>query len=124
MVALYWRHSTVVADFLVPQDAFSCLRVRFDRALAVRAIDELAISSEERGCTGFAKDHCAYRVVDAHFWRSQSETFKFVHKQAQHYRFITANTCLDVISSAAPLIAVVPADAGPANIQPLVARDR
>ena len=116
MAALYWRHRTVVADFFIPQDSFSHLRIRFGDALIMRVVDEMAISTEERSTKGLVKDHLAYRVEDSHFWETQSETFRFVHKNADHYRFVSAGMCLDVISHTAPLIVVVPADSGPANV--------
>ena len=116
MVALFWRHRSVVADFFIPQDTFSHLRIRFADALIARVVDEMAVSTEERSNKGLVKEHLAYRVEDAHFWKTQSETFRFVHKNADHYRFVSAGTCLDVISHAAPVIVLVPADSGPAIV--------
>jgi len=114
MVALYWRSRGVIADFVVPQDKFSRLRVRFDNTYIVRVLDEMPLSTEEESPTeGLVREHFAYRVEGARFWNTQSETFKFTHKDAQHYRFVTGNTCLDVIASAAPVIEAVAVDAKP-----------
>jgi hypothetical protein len=117
MVALHWRSSSVIADFVIPQDKFSFLRVRFDKAYIVRVLDEMPLSTEEGGSDyGSLRDHLAYRVEEARFWNTQSETFKFTHKDAQHYRFVTGNTCLDVIAGAAPVIRPIPAGTGPSEI--------
>jgi hypothetical protein len=117
MVALYWRHRSVVADFAIPNDAFSHLRVSFDKADIIRVLDEMPLMTEEGGPTdGFVRDHLAYRVEETHFWNTQSETFKFTHREAKHYRFITGFCCLDVIASSPPLLSVVPADVGPGRI--------
>ena len=118
MVTLYWRYGALVADFIIPQDNFSHLRVRFDRADIIRTLDEMPLSTEEHYSTneGLVRDHLAYRVEDSLFWKTQSESFKFTHRDVRHYRFITGNTCLDVIASVPPLITVVPADIGPGRI--------
>ena len=117
MVALYWRHRSVVADFAIPDDAFNHLRVSLDKADIIRVLDEMPLSTEEDTRNdGFDRDHLAYRMEEARFWNTQSETFKFTHRDAKHYRFVTGMTCLDVIASSPPLSSVVPADVGPGRI--------
>jgi hypothetical protein len=118
MVALYSRHGAVVADFAIPHDTFSYLRVRFDHANIIRTLDEMPLSTEEHYDTneGLVRDHLAYRVEDSLFWKTQSESFKFTHADVRHYRFITGWTCLDVIAGGPPLITIVPADVGPGHI--------
>ena len=119
MAALHWRSGTLVADFEIPQDKFSLLRVRFDKAYIVRVLDEMPLSTEEDSPNqGSVREHFAYRVEGARFWNAQSETFKFTHKDAQHYRFVTGGNCLDVIAGAAPVIEPVPTNAGPSMISP------
>jgi hypothetical protein len=77
----------------------------------------MPLSTEEdiRADEGKISDHFAYRVEGAHFWETQSPTFKFTHEDVQHFRFITGSTCLDVLASSAPVFSIVSMDAGPSQ---------
>ena len=85
------------------------LRVQFARPEIIRILDEMPLSteSEETPKVGLVPDHFAYRVEGALFWNSQAEALKIVYPEAQHYRFITGWTCIDVVSVAGPIFAVV-----------------
>jgi hypothetical protein len=85
MVNLYWRYGTVVADFLIPQDHFSYLRVRFGRTDILRTVDEMVISTEEVSGerNGFVRDHLAYSMEDTFFGRPfQRHTNSRIRKRA------------------------------------------
>jgi hypothetical protein len=75
----------------------------------IRIIEEMPISMEpeETPNEGITPGHFAYVVEGAAFWNHQSEVFKLVFKAAKHYRFFTANYCLDVISPREPAFSVV-----------------
>jgi hypothetical protein len=82
------------------------LRVAFPRVEITRTIDEIPLSTEEdEKWVGLKAEHFAYEVVDAHFWRSQSDVR--VHKDLKHYVFITGWSCLDVISRHPPTFSIV-----------------
>jgi hypothetical protein len=96
------------ADFYIPGDKNKRLRVTFPHVEITRTLDEMPLSTEEsEKWVGLKADHFAYEVEDAHFWRSQSDTFKFVFKNVKHYAFITGGTCLDVISQHPPTFSIV-----------------
>ena len=107
---LHWKDGGLIADFVIPEDETHDLRVQFAQAEIVRVLDEMPLSteSEETPKMGLAPDHFAYRVEGALFWKSQSEAFKAALPNALHYRFITGSTCIDVVSVAGPILAVVP----------------
>ena len=110
MISLRWKQESIVADFLVPDDETSILRVQFEKTLVVRVLDEMPLSTETEKTpnVGIVPDHFAYRVEDALFWQTQSEALKSTFKSAQHYRFLTGWSCLDVISTTSPTTSVVP----------------
>jgi hypothetical protein len=111
MIVLRWKKDGIIADFIIPRDKFNILRVQFNRVHVVRILDEMPLSTEfeQTPNEGLVRDHFAYRVEGAQFWQAQSEALKAVHQSAQHYRFVTGYTCLDVIASISPAIVVVPA---------------
>jgi hypothetical protein len=106
---LTYHRGALAADFLVPDDENQLLRVSFDRAQIFRVLDEMPLSTEEnwQGSEGWKKNHFAYRVEGSKFVASQSELF-LAATQIKHYRFITGNGCLDVLSERAPTFSVVP----------------
>jgi hypothetical protein len=99
------------ADFYIPEDANKRLRVTFPHVEITRTLDEMPLSTEEpEKWVGLKADHFAYEVVDAHFWRSQSQAFMMqmaAARNLKHYVFITGGTCLDVISRHPPTFSVV-----------------
>ncbi len=112
MIVLHWQKNGIVADFIIPRDELNVIRVQFDEVHVVRILDEMPLSTEAEPTPneGTVPEHFAYRVEGALFWQSQSDAMKIVHKLAQHYRFITGRTCLDVIASVPPAIVVVPSE--------------
>lgn len=109
MIVLRWQKNGINADFVIPHDKLNIIRVEFDKVLVVRILDEMPLSTEVEPTPneGLVPEHFAYRVEGARFWQSQSDALKVIHKSAQHYRFITGLTCLDVIASFPPAIVVV-----------------
>ena len=99
----------MVADFLIPGDDQHALRVQFERVEITRTLDEMPLSTEAEDTPndGLSAEHFAYSVDGALFWKLQSEAFKVVYPKAQHFRFITGWTCLDVIAAAEPRLSVV-----------------
>lgn len=105
---LVLHDNALEADFYIPGDTNKRLRVAFPSVEITRTLDEMPLSTEEpEKWVGLKAEHFAYEVVDAHFWRSQSPTFKMVYENAKHYVFITGGTCLDVISRHPPTFSVV-----------------
>ena len=106
LIALTWKDRGLVADFIIPGDDQKALRVHFDRTHIVRILDEMPLSTENEDSRseGLVSEHFAYWVEGSLFWKSQSEAFKAVFKNARHYRFITGWTCLDVISDVEPSV--------------------
>jgi len=87
----------------------SLIRVAFDKVHIIRILDEMPLSTEaETKNEGLVPNHLAYRVEGSMFRETQSEAFKKTKgKWAQHYRFVTGWTCLDVISDSPPAMSVV-----------------
>jgi hypothetical protein len=109
MLTLQWQNNALTATFLIPGNERQVVRVHFSEAQIIRILDEMPLSTEldPSPVVGLVPDHFAYRVEGARFWLMQSEAFRLIHKSAQHYRFVTGSTCLDVIASASPSIEVV-----------------
>jgi hypothetical protein len=108
MIDLRWRRGSLVADFLIPGDDLNVIRVQFDKALIVRILDEMPLSTEFEPTPneGLVSEHFAYRVEGAQFWKMQSEALRATSRNAEHYRFTTGWDCLDVIAASAPVITV------------------
>ena len=108
LIALTWKGSGINADFIIPGESETALRVHFKKTDIVRILDEFALSTEEDvEKSGLVSKHFAYLVEDSLFWKSQSEAFKIVSNKVRHYRFVTGWNCLDVISSVEPNMSVV-----------------
>jgi hypothetical protein len=109
LAALKWDAAGVVADFFLPTDDASLLRVSFNRPCIIRLVDEMALSTEaDTPVEGTVSEHFAYRIEDAAFARLQSDTWKVATGPVTHYRLITGWACMDILSSATPSFAVVP----------------
>lgn len=106
-VGLDYGLGALSADFLT-DDEDHLLRVSFAETHIFRALDEMPLSTEgDEGWDGHVPDHLAYRVQGAMFWLSQSEAFRTVYSAAEHYRFITGWTCLDVVAGDEPRFEIV-----------------
>jgi hypothetical protein len=68
-------------------------------------------TEEQAPDEGLVPEHFAYRVIGGSFWEFQSDALKLIFKSAEHFRFVTGWTCLDVIANSAPLISVILAGA-------------
>ena len=112
MVALSWRapRTTVTADF-IHDDLDNWFRVEFESVEIIRILDDMPLSTEQdwESAEGHVNGHFAYRVEGAHFWLSQSEAFRACYYNSRHYRFLTDETCLDVVSQQAPRFSLIPA---------------
>jgi hypothetical protein len=109
LVHFEWRTNGIVADFFLPGDEDHLLRVSFDRGCIVRLLDDMPLATEEDDTPseGLVAEHFAYRVEGGAFSRTQSETWKLVFEPVAHYRFVTGNACMDVLSGAAPSFSLV-----------------
>jgi hypothetical protein len=110
LATIKWDAAGIVADFFLPTDDASLLRVSFDRPCILRLADEMALSTEEDDSpvVGTVAEHFAYRVEGAAFARLQSDAWKVATGPVTHYRLITGWACMDILSSATPSFAVVP----------------
>lgn len=109
MVSLIWNKPRLVADFRIPGDQASVVRVECPRALIVRILDEMALSTETEVTEdeGLVPEHFAYKVRGAAFFFGQSEAFRFANPNLEHFRFITGWTCLDVMANEPPTVTIV-----------------
>jgi hypothetical protein len=112
LLNLVLKGRDLVADFVISGDVQHALRVQFDRVHIIRTLDEMPLSTEAEDTPneGVLADHFAYRVDGAHFWNQQSWAFKLNFPNAQHFRFLTGWTCLDVIADGEPKLSVVQRD--------------
>ena len=103
-----WQEQT--ADFVIPDDPGNVLRVRFRSSVIVRMLDEFPLRIESNPATweGLVPHHLAYRVEGATFAVTQSDVWKELERGVTHYRFVTGNGCLDVLSAGDPEFAIVP----------------
>ena len=69
----------------------------------------MPLSTEEDDTTneGLVSEHFAYRLEGAAFARLQSGAWKEVNAPVTHYQFVTGWACLDVLTAATPVFAVV-----------------
>nr|WP_246728192.1 hypothetical protein [Mesorhizobium japonicum] len=104
-----WTDDAVVADFIIPGDEHHALRVLFTNQVIIRILDEMPLNTESESTPkeGLVPHHFAYRVEEATFETTQSQTWKFTQHPATHYRFVTGWTCLDVLSAKEPTFQVV-----------------
>jgi hypothetical protein len=105
----HWdKNRGITADFLIPDDDGQVLRLSFSRVEVVRLLDEMPISTEsDTRNVGLVPNHLAYEVTGSTFWAQQSDALKHSLPAMRHYRFITGWTCIDVLSLAKPVFAVV-----------------
>lgn len=95
--------------FSLPGLDETLLKIHFSHVDIVRVLDEVFLSTEENSeITGLVRYHFAYRVENSHFWNSQSEFYRDLRPDAVHYRFVTGNACLDVITTDEPSFDFVP----------------
>ena len=97
------------ADFIY--DDGRNLRVAFRGDCIVRILDEFALSTEDDGGAeeGLVSNNFAYLVEGSKFFEAQSEAWKLAFPSVKHYRLITGNGCMDVLSSHSPTYGLVPA---------------
>jgi hypothetical protein len=109
LINLVLNDRGLVADFVIPGDDQRVLRLQFERVDIIRTLDEMPLSTEAEDTPneGLVAEHFAYLVDGALFWNQQSEAFRVVYTKAQHFRFITGWTCLDVIAAGEPKLSVV-----------------
>jgi hypothetical protein len=107
LLSFNWRETT--ADFLVPDNIKQLLRVSFQSDAIVRILDEFPLSTESDPATwqGHVPHHFAYRVEGAAFESQQSSTWLEVAGPVNHFQFLTANGCLDVLTSSTPQFSIV-----------------
>ena len=107
LVCLHWQE--MAADFVIPGDDAHLLRVSFDSDAIIRVLDEMPLSTEDDPVTwqGLIPNHFAYRIEGAAFVEQQSPTWREVIGPVHHYRFVTGNGCLDVITPSAPEFSLI-----------------
>lgn len=91
-----------VAEWDFPDDTKRILRVRFSGSIIVRMLDDFPLSTETdpEDWHGAVRDNFAYLVEGDAFYAAQSASWKAAVGLVQHYRFLTGNGCMDVISQA------------------------
>lgn len=111
LVSFDWQRKT--AAFATSADV-RILEVGFSGSSVIaRLLDEMPLSTEvdHDENVGSVPHHFAYRVEGHPFLNAQSELWRLVEtthsKSLEHYRFITGNGCLDVISSEQPTFKLI-----------------
>jgi len=106
--AIKWATNGITADFILPDDDTSLLRVSFNKPCIVRLLDEMPLSTEDDDtpAEGRVPEHFAYLVEGSAFARLQSEAWKEVCGPVRHYQFVTGWGCMDVLSAALPSFSI------------------
>jgi hypothetical protein len=109
LVSFEWSTNGITADFILPDDDAHLLRVSFHKQCIIRILDEMPLSTEENDTpnVGLVSEHFAYRLEGAAFARLQSGAWQEVNAPVTHYQFVTGWACLDVLTAATPVFAVV-----------------
>ena len=109
LMALAWHANGITADFWLPERGDQALRVTFDRPCIVRLLDEMPLSTEDDNSPseGLSVNRFAYRVHGARFAEMQSTAWKLCTGPVEHFRFITGDCCMDVLSAAQPSFDVI-----------------
>jgi hypothetical protein len=96
-----WHANMAEWDF---PDGKRILRVSFSGAVIVRILDDFPLSTESdpEAREGLVRDHFAYLVEGDPFYAAQSADWKAHAGSTKHYRFVTGNACMDIISSSSP----------------------
>lgn len=106
-----WGTNSLSADFEIPGQEGSALRVTFNNQTIIRLLDEMPLSTETepKEREGLVPYHFAYRVEGARFAEIQSEAWKEVAGPIHHYQFVTGWGCMDVLCQLSPTFSVVKA---------------
>lgn len=109
LVSFHWLD--MAADFRIPDDDKRLLRVSFDADAIVRILDEMPLSTESDPATweGLVPHNFAYRIEGTAFPEQQSSDWREVAGPVKHFRFVTGNGCLDVLTSGGPRFSFLPA---------------
>lgn len=109
LVSFQWSKNSTTADFILPDYENCVLRVSFNKQCIVRILDEMPLSTEEndKPNDGLVSDHFAYHLMEAAFYRIQSDAWKQSSGPVTHYRFVTGWACMDVLTAATPEFSVV-----------------
>ena len=108
LVSFQWQDMS--ADFRIPDDDERLLLVSFDTDAIIRILDEMPLSTESDPATweGLVPHNFAYRIEGASFPGQQSSAWREVAGPVKHFRFVTGNGCLDVLTSGDPRISFPP----------------
>jgi hypothetical protein len=95
---------TGTSEWDIPGEPPGIMSVRFSGILVVRILDEFFLSTETSPDQwgGLVRDHFAYWVEGDSFYTAQPSAWTFGYGSTKHYRLITGNACLDVISTSEP----------------------
>jgi len=100
-----WRDGAFYIDYVYNIEN-SYLRASFPRAQITRIIDTLPIGEDEERI-GLVRDYLAYSVEGSIFMRLHQDSIAGVEEKLVHYRFISPDSCVDVISSTPPLFRAI-----------------
>lgn len=98
LARVLWAPVNLYAEFLLAPKNLR-LRINFPKVTVYRVIDDLEmLDSEYDANVGIEYRHFGYQVEGAAFWRDNINHIKRVGSPQAHYRYITGNSCVDVIS--------------------------
>ena len=108
-----WNGMRLTATFDMPNKPGQAIQIRFTNDTIVRMVSEFPFCTEEDGpVEGIVPGHFAYLVDGASFADTQSKRWKESERETygaevKHYRFLTGELCLDVLSAQPPEFCVV-----------------
>ena len=108
LIAFDWRKQT--ADFVMPDDGESALRVQFSGNTIVRLLDEMpsSIETDHRTWAGLIPGHFAYEVQGHPLLEEASPTWKGVFTGMKQFAFITGWGCIDALTEGEITFSVAP----------------
>jgi hypothetical protein len=97
-----WTPGQTFAEYVSARSKVN-LRVAFKQVEILRIVDDLSVlDKESTPSEGIDRHHFAYTVVGSAFWDANADTIADSVDPLTQYRFITGNSCVDVIASTSP----------------------
>jgi len=92
------------ADY-ADSEAGSIIRVSFQKTFIFKVAVSVDTPYEEKTpIEGLVKNHFGYMMWHSFFWEIHKESIESADEKLRHYRFVTPESCLDIIASTDPYI--------------------
>lgn len=104
-----WKDGTFFVDFQFGRQG-AVLRASFLTPMATRVLNNIIVAEVEPSRhLGASRDHLAYVVTDADFWRDHVFSLRTGSDIPRHFRFLAKRDCIDVLSAEDPIIKTITA---------------